>query len=98
MSATSLAGFGGRGGPKSRIPWGRLTWLAILAAIFAAASYKLGVDTGLLALAGVLLVPLLLNNPRASFLIWATVFVIAENTDDWSISIFAKFYNKTPIL
>ena len=51
-----------------------------------------------MALAGLLVVPLLLNNPRASFLIWVTAFVIAENTADWSISIFAKLYNKTPVL
>jgi O-antigen ligase len=98
MSATSLARFGGRGSPKGRVPWGRLTWLAILAAIFAAVAYKLGVDKALLALAGLVLLPLLLNNPRASFLIWVTVFVIAENTDDWPISIFSKLYDKTPVL
>jgi O-Antigen ligase len=96
MSATSLARFRGRGGSPPRIPWGRLTWLAILAAIFAGASYKLGVDKGLLALAGVLLIPLLLNYPRASFVIWVSAFVIAENTADWNISIFARLYDKTP--
>lgn len=96
MSAMSFARFGGR--PRRQIPWGRLLWLAILAAIFAGVSYKLGIDTGLLALAGVLFVPLLLANPRVSFLIWMTLFVVAENTSDWPISIFAKFYDKTPIL
>lgn len=96
MTAASLTGFRHR--PRGRIPWGRLLGLAILAAIFAGASYKLGVDVGLLALAGVLFVPLLLANPRISFVIWVTAFVIAENTADWNISIFAKLYDKTPIL
>jgi O-antigen ligase len=98
MSATSLTRLGGGDRPRRPIPWGRLAWLAILAAVFAGASYKLGVDKGLLALAALLIVPLLLNNPRVSFLIWVTVFVIAENTDDWPISIFSKLYDKTPIL
>jgi O-antigen ligase len=98
LSATSLPRFGGRGRPDRRIPWGRLLWLAILAAVFAGVAYKLGVDMALLALAGVLFVPLLLSNPRVSFLLWIAVFVIAENTDDWPISIFAKLYEKTPIL
>ena len=74
----------------------RLIWLALLAAVFAGATYKLGVIPGLLALAGVLAVPLLLNNSRAAFTAWFTLIVIAENTSDWNIAFFANLYDKTP--
>jgi O-antigen ligase len=79
----------------AEVRW-RLIWLALLAAVFAAASYKLGIVPGLLALAGILAVPLLLNNARAAFAAWLTLIVIAENTDDWNISFFIKLYDKTP--
>lgn len=77
---------------------GRLIWIAGLAAVLAGVSYKLGVIPALLALAGLLAVPLLLNNPRAAFITWITVIVIAENTDDWNVSIFTKLYAKTPVV
>jgi O-antigen ligase len=64
--------------------------------VFAGATYKLGVIPGLLALAGLLAVPVLLNNSRAALTAWITVIVIAENTSDWNISLFTKLYDKTP--
>lgn len=76
---------------------GRLIWIAGLAAVLAGATYKLGVIPGLLVLAGLLVVPLLLNHPRAAFTAWITVLVIAENTADWNISLFSKLYQKTPV-
>jgi hypothetical protein len=93
MSVVSAARLGGR--RFSRARW-RLIWLALLAAVFAGATYKLGIVPGLLALAGVLAVPLLLNNARAAFGAWITLVVIAENTDDWHITFFMKLYDKTP--
>lgn len=75
---------------------GHLIWVAGLAAVLAGATYKLGVIPGLLVLAGLLAVPLLLNNSRAAFTAWITVIVIAENTEDWNISVFGKLYLKTP--
>ncbi len=75
---------------------GRLIWTAGLAAVLAGATYKLGVIPALLVLAGLLAVPLLLNSPRAAFIAWVTVIVIAEDTDDWNIPLFAKLYAKTP--
>ncbi|HET6870949.1 MAG TPA: O-antigen ligase family protein [Solirubrobacteraceae bacterium] len=75
---------------------GHLIWIAGLAAVLAGVTYKLGVISGLLALAGLLAVPLLLNNSRAAFTAWITVIVIAENTEDWNISLFGKLYDKTP--
>jgi O-Antigen ligase len=84
---------------RPRVPGarGRLIWVAGLAAVFAGATYKLGVIPGLLALAGVLAVPLLLNNSRVAFTAWITLIVIAENTSDWNITVFAKLYDKTPV-
>lgn len=76
---------------------GHLIWIAGLAAVLAGATYKLGVIPGLLALAGLLAVPLLLNNARAAFTAWITVIVIAENTEDWNISLFGHLYLKTPV-
>jgi hypothetical protein len=76
---------------------GQLIWIAGLAAVLAGATYKLGVIPGLLALAALLALPLLLNNSRAAFTAWITVIVIAENTEDWHISLFAKLYDKTPV-
>jgi hypothetical protein len=73
-----------------------LIWVAGLAAVLAGATYKVGVVPALLALAGLLAVPLLLNNSRAAFIAWITVIVIAENTEDWNISLFGKLYQKTP--
>jgi O-antigen ligase len=75
---------------------GHLIWVAGLAAVLAGATYKVGVVPALLALAGLLAVPLLLNNSRAAFIAWITVIVIAENTEDWNISLFGKLYQKTP--
>jgi O-antigen ligase len=93
MSVVSAVRFGGR--RVSRARW-RLIWLALLAAVFAGVAYKLGVIPALLALAGILAVPLLLNNARAAFLAWITLIVIAENTDDWNVGFFIKLYDKTP--
>jgi O-Antigen ligase len=76
---------------------GRLIWVAGLAAVLAGIAYKLGILPALLALAGLLAVPLLLNNSRAAFTAWITLIVIAENTDDWNISVFANLYTKTPL-
>lgn len=73
-----------------------MIWVAGLAAVLAGATYKVGVVPALLALAGLLAVPLLLNNSRAAFIAWITVIVIAENTEDWNISLFGKLYQKTP--
>ncbi len=73
-----------------------MIWAAGLAAVLAGVTYKVGVVPALLALAGLLAVPLLLNNSRAAFAVWITVIVIAENTEDWNISLFAKLYLKTP--
>lgn len=75
-----------------------LIWTAGLAAVLAGATYKLGVIPALLALAGILAVPLLLNNSRAAFTAWITVIVIAENTADWNVSVFQKLYAKTPVI
>lgn len=75
---------------------GRLVGLAGLAAVFAGVTYKVGLIPGLLALAAILAVPLLLNNARVAFTAWITLIVIAENTSDWNISVFAKLYDKTP--
>lgn len=75
---------------------GRLIWTAGLAAVLAGITYKVGVLPALLALAGLLAVPLLLNNARAAFTVWITVIIIAEDTGDWNISLFAKLYDKTP--
>jgi O-antigen ligase len=77
-------------------PGGHLIWTAGLAAVLAGITYKVGVLPALFALAGLLVVPLLLNNARAAFTVWLTVIVIAENTDDWNISLFLKLYDKTP--
>ncbi|MBV9607203.1 MAG: O-antigen ligase family protein [Solirubrobacterales bacterium] len=76
---------------------GHLIWIAGLAAVLAGVTYKVGVLAALLVLAGLLALPLLLNNPRAAFLTWITVVVIAENTADWNISAFDKLYAKTPV-
>jgi O-Antigen ligase len=84
-----------RGGRFTR-GGGRLIWTAGLAALLAGATYKLGVIPALLVLAGLLVVPLLLNNARAAFAAWITVIVVAENTADWNISFFTKLYAKTP--
>lgn len=82
--------------PRFARAGGQLIWIAGLAAVLAGATYKLGVLPALLALAGLLAVPLLLNNSRAAFTAWITVIVIAENTEDWNISLFGKLYDKTP--
>lgn len=75
---------------------GRLIGAAGLAAVLAGATYKLGVIPALLVLAGLLALPLLLNNARVAFAAWITVIIVAENTADWNISFFMKLYNKTP--
>jgi O-antigen ligase len=85
------------GRPRFAGAAGRLIWIAALAAVLAGVAYKLGVIPALLALAGLLAVPLLLNNARAALAAWITVIVIAENTDDWNVSLFAKLYDKTPV-
>jgi hypothetical protein len=64
--------------------------------VLAGVTYKVGVLPALLVLAGLLALPLLLNNPRAAIVTWITVIVIAENTADWNISAFDKLYAKTP--
>jgi O-Antigen ligase len=75
---------------------GHFIWIAGLAAVLAGVTYKVGVLPALLVLAGLLALPLLLNNSRAAFGAWITVVVIAENTADWNISAFDKLYAKTP--
>src|SRR5437660_9072137 len=75
----------------------RLIWLAVLGAIVGAASYKLGVLGGLAALAGTLVLPLLLNNPRVAFALWLIPFVIAESEPQWNVGVFHKLYAKTPL-
>jgi O-Antigen ligase len=75
---------------------GHFIWVAGLAAVLAGVTYKVGVLPALLVLAGLLALPLLLNNSRAAFVTWITVIVIAENTADWNISAFDKLYAKTP--
>jgi O-antigen ligase len=95
MSVTSITRPGRRSLARAG---GRLIWIAGLAAVLAGVAYKLGVIPALLALAGLLAVPLLLNNPRVAFTTWITVIVIAENTDDWNVSIFTKLYAKTPVV
>ncbi len=74
----------------------QLIWLVVLGAVFGGATYKLGVLGGFAALAGVLAIPLLLNNSRVAFGLWLVTFLIAENTADWNIGIFSKLYDKTP--
>ncbi len=76
---------------------GRLIWIAGLAAVLAGVTYKLGILQALLVLAGLLAVPLLLNNARAAFTVWITAIVVAENTADWNITFFSKLYGKTPV-
>ena len=95
MSVVSAARWRRPGQRLARVRW-RLVWLAALAAVFAGATYKLGVVPGLLVLAALLAVPLLLNNARAAFIVWLTLMVVAENTGDWNISFFSKVYDKTP--
>src|SRR6476659_555836 len=75
---------------------GRLIWIAGLAAVLAGATYKLGILPALLVLAGLLAVPLLLNNARAALTVWITTIVVAEDTADWNITFFSKLYAKTP--
>lgn len=75
---------------------GHFIWIAGLAAVLAGVTYKVGALPALLTLAGLLALPLLLNNSRAAFVTWITVIVIAENTADWNISAFDKLYAKTP--
>ena len=75
---------------------GRLIWIAGLAAVLAGVTYKLGILPALLVLAGLLAVPLLLNNARAALTVWITAMVVAENTADWNITFFSKLYAKTP--
>jgi O-antigen ligase len=75
---------------------GHFVWIAGLSAVLAGVTYKVGVLPALLVLAGLLALPLLLNNSRAAFGAWITVIVIAENMADWNISAFDKLYAKTP--
>ena len=75
----------------------QLIWLGVLGVVFGGVTYKLGLLAGLAALAGVLAIPLLLNNARAAFALWLVTFVIAENTADWNIAIMSKLYDKTPL-
>ena len=75
---------------------GHFIWIPALAAVLAGVTYKVGALPALLVLAGLLALPLLLNNPRAAFGAWITVIVIAENTADWNISAFDKLYAETP--
>src|SRR6185437_5051634 len=75
---------------------GHFIWIAGAAAVLAGVTYKVGVLPALLALAGLLALPLLLNNSRAAFGTWITVIVVAENTADWHVSVFDKLYTKTP--
>src|SRR6476659_10168960 len=55
---------------------GRLIWIAGLAAVLAGATYKLGILPALLVLAGLLAVPLLLNNARAALTVWITFLLL----------------------
>lgn len=75
---------------------GRFIWITGVAAVLAGVTYKVGALPALLALAGLLVLPLLLNNSRAAVVAWITVIVVAETTPDWHISVFDKLYAETP--